>query len=284
MIVAVIALVVSLSGTAVAAKTMITRSSQIRNGIVTSADLKNGKAVSVADLTPAARRALTGGSGPAGASGPAGPPGPSGPQGAPGADGATGPKGDTGTPDTSDFYDKAASDSRFVDDDETAADSTRLGGVVSQGWTYGTFGPINTNSGPESANQIAYGRRSLTAPASNVPIVGIDGLGQLNASCTSGDTLLEFVNVSGGQLVVVDDNGGASDYDQIDDGSVEQVLSHTADDAAETVVVQVGRGETVGVSGGGEVATLLVTAINDGGTSCIVTAQAMAQQGAAVAP
>src|SRR3712207_8193606 len=47
----------------------------------------------------------------------------------------------------------------FVNANESAADSARLGGVPSQGWAVGTFGPINANSGPSSSNQIAYGRR-----------------------------------------------------------------------------------------------------------------------------
>src|SRR5215213_7916326 len=91
MIVAIVALVVALSGTAVAA-TKIRSSGQIRNGIITSADLKNGKAVNLRDLTRSARAALAGRTGPAGAAGvpgvagaagvagPAGPPGPQGPR------------------------------------------------------------------------------------------------------------------------------------------------------------------------------------------------------------
>jgi hypothetical protein len=282
MIVAVIALVVALSGTAVAARTLVTSSGQIRNGIVTSADLKNNT-VAPRDLSRAARRALTGA---AGATGPAGPQGVPGPQGPAGADGATGPKGDTGTVDTSGFYDKAASDSRFVNDDETAADSARLGGTPSNGWTYGTFGPINTNGGPSSANQIAYGRRVLVQNDAGQPIVGVDGLGQINGSCTGSpvDTSLAFVNSSGQTLTVFADDGGVTDVAEVTDGDSDVVMSLTADGAGDTVTVQVGRGQTSGIGGQGEVGTFVVTAWNKDATTCVVQAQAIAQQGAEVAP
>ena len=176
MIVALLALFVALSGTAVAAKSLITKSSQIKNGVIESSDLRDGRGVNVRDITPAARRALRGAAGAAGALGPAGPAGAQGAPGSAGEAGPAGPKGDTGTVDTSGFYDKAASDSRFVNDDETAFDSARLAGTPSQGWTYGTFGPINNNSSASSVNQIAYGRRVLSAE-SGQPVVGVDGIG-----------------------------------------------------------------------------------------------------------
>ena len=65
--VASIALVVATGGTATAATLMITSSKQIKTGIVTNADLKNGAGVGVADLTLSACRKLI-------MSGPAGPP------------------------------------------------------------------------------------------------------------------------------------------------------------------------------------------------------------------
>lgn len=56
----------------------------------------------------------TGPQGPKGDTGPAGAQGPKGDTGATGPQGAQGPKGDTGTVDTSNFYDKQTSDSRFL--------------------------------------------------------------------------------------------------------------------------------------------------------------------------
>lgn len=76
---------------------------------VTSPKVANGTLVGE-DFAPGAI--------PAGAQGPPGPPGPPGPQ------------GETGTVDTSNFYDKAASDNRFLGKNATAADSAALGRVA----------------------------------------------------------------------------------------------------------------------------------------------------------
>jgi hypothetical protein len=56
------------------------------------------------------------------------PPGPQGPKGEPGPQG---PKGDTGTVDTSNFYDKAQSDARFLAAGAKAADADKLDGLDS---------------------------------------------------------------------------------------------------------------------------------------------------------
>jgi Collagen triple helix repeat (20 copies) len=90
MIVAMIALAVALSGTAVAGTTKLITGSQIANGTI-----------KLADIHSSVKTALKGQSGETGAQGPAGPqgaPGPVGPQGATGAKGDTGPKGDKGDP------------------------------------------------------------------------------------------------------------------------------------------------------------------------------------------
>lgn len=95
MVVACVALVFSLAGNAVAARVLITSSSQIKNGAVTGADVKN-RSLGVTDLSVKARAALKGAAGPAGsagapgATGAVGPAGPAGPQGEKGADGAAG--------------------------------------------------------------------------------------------------------------------------------------------------------------------------------------------------
>ncbi len=89
MAVAVVALVAALTGTAAAATVLITKSSQIKKGVVTGTHVKDGS-LGAADLSAAARSALAG----------AGAPGAKGETGAPGAKGETGaagPKGDPGT-------------------------------------------------------------------------------------------------------------------------------------------------------------------------------------------
>lgn len=77
---------------------------QVKDGSLTSADIKD-KSLGTTDLSTAARKVLAGQAGPSGPAGPAGPPGaagptgpvgPVGPVGATGARGATGPAGPTG--------------------------------------------------------------------------------------------------------------------------------------------------------------------------------------------
>ena len=95
MAVALLALAIACGGTATAS-VLITRSSQVATGAINSGDLADGRAVNVRDLTPAARRVLTGS---AGAPGPEGPPGAQGPLGArgePGPRGLEGPRGPRG--------------------------------------------------------------------------------------------------------------------------------------------------------------------------------------------
>lgn len=82
LIVSIIALVVASAGTATAASVLIKSSKQVAKGSINSSDLANRKAVNVADLTPAARRALAGKVGPAGPSGAPGPAGSKGDKGA----------------------------------------------------------------------------------------------------------------------------------------------------------------------------------------------------------
>jgi hypothetical protein len=59
------------------------------------------------------------------------------PQGAQGPSGAQGPKGDTGTVDTSNFFDKASSDARFLALTAKAADSDKLDGSNSSDFMRG---------------------------------------------------------------------------------------------------------------------------------------------------
>ncbi|HEY5906785.1 MAG TPA: hypothetical protein VIZ31_02010 [Vicinamibacteria bacterium] len=86
MIVAMIALAVALSGTAVAGTAKLITGSQIANGTI-----------KLADINSSAKAALKGKTGAPGPQGPVGAQGAVGPQGATGAAGAQGPKGDIGT-------------------------------------------------------------------------------------------------------------------------------------------------------------------------------------------
>ncbi len=92
LVVSIIALVIACAGTATAASVLIRSSKQVAKGSINSSDLANGKGVKVADLTPAARAALSGKVGPAGANGLPGPAGPA------GAKGETGPSGSVAPP------------------------------------------------------------------------------------------------------------------------------------------------------------------------------------------
>jgi hypothetical protein len=98
LIVAVVALVAALTGTATAASVLITKSSQIKNGVITGKKLKKGTIT--ADRL-ARNVSVRGAQGPQGAAGAQGVPGVQGPK---GDTGALGPKGDAGAPGTARAY------------------------------------------------------------------------------------------------------------------------------------------------------------------------------------
>jgi hypothetical protein len=93
MVVAIIALVVACAGTAAAARVLITSSKQVARGTINTGDLRNGRGVSLRDLTPQTRFNLQGEPGPAGAEGRRGEQGPVGPRGLTGPAGADGEDG-----------------------------------------------------------------------------------------------------------------------------------------------------------------------------------------------
>lgn len=103
MTVAIVAVVMALGGTAVAAqlvgkgdiKTGAVGKAEIQTGAVGSAEVRKN-ALGLRDFTVAARRTLREQSGPAGPRGPAGPAGPAGPKGDTGAQGDTGDTGPAG--------------------------------------------------------------------------------------------------------------------------------------------------------------------------------------------
>jgi hypothetical protein len=105
MVIAVAALIVALGGTSYAVVKLP------RNSVGTRQIRK--RAVTLSKINAGARKALRGQKGQTGQTGPAGP---------------QGLKGDTGSVDTSSFYDKAASDARFLASNGQAADSAKLAG------------------------------------------------------------------------------------------------------------------------------------------------------------
>lgn len=85
MVVAMLALFVALTGTAVATTSVLITGKQIKNGSITGLDIKN-KSVTATDI----KGRLCGATGPRGPQGAAGPQGPQGPQGAQGIQGTAG--------------------------------------------------------------------------------------------------------------------------------------------------------------------------------------------------
>ena len=96
LVVAVVALVVAMSGSAVAATTLLAHTNNIANGAVTGKKIANG-AVGINKLAGTIRATLAKAGEPRGTvSGPQGPAGPQGPQGATGPQGAAGATGEQG--------------------------------------------------------------------------------------------------------------------------------------------------------------------------------------------
>ena len=129
-VMATVALFVALGGSSYAAVTLTGKN--IKNESLTGADVKN-RSLSAKEFSPGAL--------PAGTRGPQGERGPAGPQ------GERGPQGATGTVDTSKFYDKAASDGRFLGLDATAADAAKLGNLPAT-----SYGRVIAREVSESAN------------------------------------------------------------------------------------------------------------------------------------
>jgi hypothetical protein len=164
--------------------------------------------------------------GPTGQKGDKGDPGEPGPRGPEGPQGPQGPKGDTGTVDTSNFYDKATSDSRFLRATAKAADAERLDGLDSTQFIQGSgqaIGaaiavPVNTF---QSHRLVEFGTL-----ASN------DYFG-VYFRCTSTSTDAIFIQNFGTSAVnLFFESGGANpDYHQIagNRGSVEFPASKTGD-------------------------------------------------------
>jgi hypothetical protein len=95
-VVATLALVISLTGTATAATVTLITGRDVKNGSLTGADVRD-HSVRLRDLSGQAVAALRGARGETGLAGPQGVPGAAGPQGPAGAQGEAGPAGPAGT-------------------------------------------------------------------------------------------------------------------------------------------------------------------------------------------
>lgn len=160
------ALVVALSSTqagndvALMGKRLIT-GHDIRDGSLTSADIRNHSLLA----SDFAKDQL-----------PAGPTGPQGPQGSPGL---------TGTVDTSQFYDKATSDGRFLGAGAKAADSDKLDGLDSTAFVRPVWVVVNADG--SIARQSPPGGLTILHPAPG--FFHIYGFPVLADSCATVATL-----------------------------------------------------------------------------------------------
>lgn len=228
--VALLALFVALGGTSYAAvklpagsvgskqlaRNSVT-SAKVRNGTLLRRDFKQGQLVAGANGAPGAKgepgatgpqgpagakgdtgaKGATGATGPQGEIGPEGAEGPQGIQGVEGPEGPEGPKGDTGTVDTSNFYDKAASDGRFLGLGAKASDANQLDGIDSSGFIQG--------SGRTLFNRAAF---TITSGST---VLTVPGWGAFNAygNASANSHSHAFYNSSGEALSVFRDTGAA---------------------------------------------------------------------------
>jgi hypothetical protein len=163
MVVALIALAVALGGTSYAASRLPRNSvggTQLRNNSVTSPKVKDGSLTS-GDFGPGQL--------------PRGPQGDRGPQGLQGLQGERGLQGATGTVDTSNFFDKAASDARYLPIAGIAADAGKLGGLPASAYLRGT-----------GSRHFSSGFIGTVAPGSTSD--GIANLGSAVVSCSGSGT------------------------------------------------------------------------------------------------
>lgn len=160
-----LALFVALGGTSYAASQLPKNSvgpTQIKANAITAPKVKDGSLVA-ADFKA--------GELPAGAQGAAGPAGPSGPAGPQGPQGAQGPKGDTGatgTIDTSNFFTKAQSDSRYLLQTGKAFDADKLDGKDSTAFVR-DFEMVSQLTADDTT---AYKVVTANCPSGKVPISG----------------------------------------------------------------------------------------------------------------
>jgi hypothetical protein len=120
--------------------------------------------------------------------------GPPGTPGAAGPAGARGPKGDTGTPDTSSFYDKTASDARFLPLAGKAADAELLDGRDAAGFVAGP-GAVDA-----SAGDVGFGA------SGDLDVGGL----RTRVSCGTGLSIIQLTNDTATPARYFEHESGAS--------------------------------------------------------------------------
>lgn len=182
-VVSVLALFVALGSSATAA--VLITGKNVKNNSLTGADIKNNSIASadVKDRSLLAKDFKPG-------------------QLVSGAPGPQGPKGDTGTVDTSNFYDKSASDQRFLGKTAVAADAAQLGG--------------------RDANAYRTGTGAATAGYVNVSSCGSDTLASYPITLTTPSQIVAFGTV-GGEY----DTGSHQAYARVDLLSGGTVVAHS---------------------------------------------------------
>jgi hypothetical protein len=173
-VMSVTAVFIALGGSAIAInkiKANSVGSKQIKTGGVKNADLADNSVTSPKVENGSLKSEDFGANQlPAGATGPQGP------------QGTQGTQGPTGTVDTSNFYDKTASDARFLGIGATAANSDQLGGNIPASFPKAVKG-LNTLV-ETGAARIGFARRTLPAGSGMTPIAGASFIGSVEASCS----------------------------------------------------------------------------------------------------
>ena len=189
-----IAVLMAFSGGAVAmgasnGTTVVKACSAPRTGVLSLANAK-GKCPKMYRLVTWSQR---------GPSGTTGAPGAQGATGATGAQGAAGATGATGSVDTSQFYDKASSDARFLPlhgQADSSFDSQRLGGAAAESFV-STEDAYSDQPGTTSvstyAEDVAGGDTDIVYPAQQVSV------GTLSATCNdpASSTTLHYAFATG---------------------------------------------------------------------------------------
>lgn len=167
-----LALMVALGGSAFAASYVITSTKQIEPKVLKKLKGRNG--------TP----------GPVGPAGAQGTPGARGERGEAGAQGPQGPQGATGTVDTSNFYDKSASDARYLLG-TMGFPGTGVGSLEQRGFVYGALGRsagdeynYGTTAGDNSVRMVY---RTVAQGTTGVPMIHVGGpQGRFFGDCGAG--------------------------------------------------------------------------------------------------
>lgn len=185
-----IALVLALGGSAVAASYVITSTNQIKPSVLKKLKGRKGPA------GPAGSPGVPGAAGVAGAKGDKGE------AGATGQAGPAGQTGATGTPDTSNFFNKTESDSRYLG--AVLASPGTATGLISKSWVYGAAGNATSdgfNDGAGSDNSLRATYRSA-AQNTFTHMLYIGGpQGQFTGQCNASYVPTLHISAGGGRAV-----------------------------------------------------------------------------------